>query len=147
MQSGQAFLPVQVDFCMSQDVSSNGTAGVVDGWRVLLTPLQRALVPPPMCAVAAVFHQPVQCIAFGDHDGNEVCWQTHMTHSCSLPTLSQASEISKSLSKAVLHGWLHTVTALYAVLHPVEKTSFLAAAAAVQTPALSHSCSHTCGGQ
>lgn len=58
---------------MSQDVSSKGTAGVVDGCRVLLTPLQRALVPPPMCAVAAVFSHPVQCVAFGNHDGNEVC--------------------------------------------------------------------------
>ena len=67
-------MAVQVEFCMSQDVSRSGTAAVVDGCQVLLTPLQRALVPPPMCAVAAVFHQPVQCVAFGTHEGNEVCF-------------------------------------------------------------------------
>ena len=53
-------------------VSSNGTAAVIDGAQVLLTPLQRALVPPPLCAVAAVFPQPVQCLAFGQHQGHEV---------------------------------------------------------------------------
>lgn len=75
MQHAQAFIAVQVEFCMSQDVSSIGTAAVVDGHQVLLTPLQRALVPPPICAVAAVFHQPVQCVAFGTQEGNEVCFE------------------------------------------------------------------------
>lgn len=73
VQHAQPFTAAQVEFCVSQDVSSSGTAAVVDGCQVLLTPLQRALVPPPMCAVAAVFHQPVQCVAFGAHEGNEVC--------------------------------------------------------------------------
>ena len=57
---------------MRQTVSPKGTAAVVDGCQVLLTPLQRAVVPPPMCAVAATFHQPVQCLAFGEHAGHEV---------------------------------------------------------------------------
>ena len=74
MQDTQAVIAVQVDLCMNHSVSTNGTAAVVDGCRVLLTPLQRALLPPPMCAVVAVYHQPVQCIAFGSHEGNEVCF-------------------------------------------------------------------------
>ena len=65
-------MAMQVEFCMRQNVSINGTAAVVDGSQVLLTPLQRAVVPPPMCAVAASFHGGVQCLAFGDHQGNEV---------------------------------------------------------------------------
>ena len=63
---------MQVEFCMKQNVSINGTAAVVDGAQVLLTPLQRELVPPPMCAVAVSFPQAVQCLAFGSHQGNEV---------------------------------------------------------------------------
>lgn len=63
---------LQVELSMDCIVSSNGTAAVVDGSTVLLTPLQRALVPPPMCAVAAVFPHPVQCLAFGEHQGCEV---------------------------------------------------------------------------
>ncbi|KAA6419594.1 MAG: elongator complex 1-like [Trebouxia sp. A1-2] len=62
----------QVDLAMERTVSSSGTAAVVDGATLLLTPLQRALVPPPMCAVAAVFPHPMQCLAFGNHQGNEV---------------------------------------------------------------------------
>ena len=73
IEDAQAVMAVQVDLCMGPSVSSNGTAAVVDGCRVLLTPLQRTLVPPPMCAVAAIFHQPVQSVAFGNHQGNEVC--------------------------------------------------------------------------
>ena len=70
-------------------VSSNGTAAVVDGSTVLLTPLQRALVPPPMCAVAAVFPQPVQCLAFGEHQGREVrpsfCKASYLLPACCCP--------------------------------------------------------------
>ena len=57
---------------MKPCVSNNGTAAVVDGATVLLTPLQRALVPPPMCSVAAVFPQAVQCLAFTEYLGDEV---------------------------------------------------------------------------
>lgn len=63
---------VQVDFMMGNLVSNKGTAAVVDGSQVLMTPLQRALIPPPMCAAAAHFAAPVQCCAFGQHEGNEV---------------------------------------------------------------------------
>ncbi|DBA88250.1 hypothetical protein WJX77_011440 [Trebouxia sp. C0004] len=62
----------QVDLAMERTVSRSGTAAVVDGATLLLTPLQRALVPPPMCAVAAVFPHSVQCLAFGTHQGHEV---------------------------------------------------------------------------
>jgi hypothetical protein len=63
---------VKVDLAMERTVSSSGTAAVVDGATLQLTPLQRALVPPPMCAVAAVLPHPVQCLAFGNHQGHEV---------------------------------------------------------------------------
>jgi hypothetical protein len=75
---------VKVDLAMERTVSNSGTAAVVDGATLLLTPLQRALVPPPMCAVAAVFPHPVQCLAFGTHQGHEVkpfllaCWLLHV---------------------------------------------------------------------
>ena len=75
---------------MTHNVSTKGTAAVVDGCQVLLTPLQRALVPPPMCAVAAVFHQPVQCVAFGDHEGNEVHFGA-----CHLPVLDSLAAAHK----------------------------------------------------
>lgn len=63
---------LQIELCMDACVSEKGTAAVVDGSRVLLTPLQRVLVPPPMCAVAAVFPNAVQSLAFGEHEGCEV---------------------------------------------------------------------------
>ena len=63
---------LQVELCMERCVSESGTAAVVDGTNVLLTPVQRALVPPPMCAVAAVLPSPVQCLAFGGNQGREV---------------------------------------------------------------------------
>ena len=75
---------VKVDLAMERTVSSSGTAAVVDGATLLLTPLQRALVPPPMCAVAAIFSHPVQCLAFGTYQGHEVqpfllaSWLLHM---------------------------------------------------------------------
>lgn len=62
----------QVELYMDRCVSNNGTAAVVDGNTVLINPLQRALVPPPMCAVALQFPGPVQCLAFGEHEGCEV---------------------------------------------------------------------------
>lgn len=63
---------LQLDLAMDRLVSNRGTAVVVDGARLLVTPLQRALVPPPMCAAAADLPAPVQCCAFGQHNGNEV---------------------------------------------------------------------------
>ena len=64
---------LQIDLMMDNLVSDHGTAAVVDGGRVLITPLQRALIPPPMCAAAADFPGPVQCCAFGEHQGTQVC--------------------------------------------------------------------------
>ena len=63
---------MQVDLMMGNLVSNKGTAAVVDRSQVLISPLQRALIPPPMCAAAADFPAPVQCCAFGQHEGNEV---------------------------------------------------------------------------
>ena len=65
-------LTLQIDLMMDNLVSDKGTAAVVDGGRLLVTPLQRALIPPPMCAAAADFPGPVQCCAFGEHEGDEV---------------------------------------------------------------------------
>ena len=100
MQAAQAVTAVQVDLCMNHNVSTSGTAAVVDGCRVLLTPLQRALVPPPMSAVAADFHQPVQCIAFGNHQGNEVCFAAYY------------SSVLESLAAAQAHAWMGSPTSL-----------------------------------
>lgn len=47
-------------FGQAPAVSHLGTAAVVDGSHVLITPLRHALVPPPMCAVRVV------CEAAGD---------------------------------------------------------------------------------
>lgn len=92
---------VKVDLAMERTVSSSGTAAVVDGATLLLTPLQRALVPPPMCAVAAVFPHPMQCLAFGNHQGNEVkpfllaCWLLHVC--CSFVTASHGHRSACSI--------------------------------------------------
>jgi hypothetical protein len=47
-------------------VSAKGTAAVVDGPRLLLTPLRHSLVPPPMCAAAAELPAPVAALALGE---------------------------------------------------------------------------------
>jgi hypothetical protein len=47
-------------------VSAKGTAVVVDGRRLLMTPLRHALVPPPMCAAAAELPAPAVALALGD---------------------------------------------------------------------------------
>ncbi len=48
-------------------------AAVVDGARLLLTPLQHEVVPPPLCTAVALCAAPVQSVSFwtGD-DGCEV---------------------------------------------------------------------------
>ncbi|KAK9808650.1 hypothetical protein WJX72_001296 [[Myrmecia] bisecta] len=53
-------------------ISLRGTAAVVDGTRVLLTPLGQGLVPPPMCATAVSFAAPVQAVALRDMGQFEV---------------------------------------------------------------------------
>jgi IKI3 family len=44
--------------------SRRGTAAVVDGARLLLTPLQHELVPPPMASVVTACPAPVQSVSF-----------------------------------------------------------------------------------
>lgn len=55
---------MQVSFDLSHTVSSLGTVAVVDGTELQITPLRHTIVPPPLCAVTARFHSPVQCLAF-----------------------------------------------------------------------------------
>ncbi|GBF99867.1 hypothetical protein Rsub_12507 [Raphidocelis subcapitata] len=50
-------------------VSARGTAAVVDGCDVLLTPFSRSNAPPPLCAARARFPRPVAALAFLDDDG------------------------------------------------------------------------------
>ena len=54
---------VQVQIGTGLAVSALGTAAVIDGCQVLLTPLRRCVVPPPLCAVTARFQAPVQLLA------------------------------------------------------------------------------------
>ena len=63
---------LQIDFVREVSVSRRGTAAVVDGARLLLTPLRHTLVPPPMCAVTARSNAPVTSVAFCDHGPCEV---------------------------------------------------------------------------
>ena len=43
-----------IDFVLDAVPSALGTAAVVDGARLLVTPLRLCVVPPPMCEVAVV---------------------------------------------------------------------------------------------
>jgi len=53
------------DFCWDTNVSSSLTTAVVlDGSSLLLTPFEKAIVPPPMCAYKIVFSSPVVHVAF-----------------------------------------------------------------------------------
>lgn len=55
------------------DCSARGTVAVVDGARVLLTPLRLALVPPPLASLAVSLPAPAVCVALRDCGGAEVC--------------------------------------------------------------------------
>ena len=55
------------------DCSARGTAAVVDGGRVLLTPLRLALVPPPLASLAVSLPAPAHCVALRDCGGAEAC--------------------------------------------------------------------------
>jgi elongator complex protein 1 len=50
-------------------VSALGTAAVVDGASVLLTPLRLAVTPPPMAAAALALPAPAACLALRDAGG------------------------------------------------------------------------------
>ena len=54
------------------DVSAYGTVGVIDGNSVLITPMRRCAVPPPLCAVKLVCGRPIACMLFSRvADGRE----------------------------------------------------------------------------
>ena len=53
-------------------VSRRGTVAVVDGDKLLLTPLRHVVVPPPMAAVTAHTSAPVDRVAFCDSADVEV---------------------------------------------------------------------------
>ena len=70
---------MQVQLGTGLAVSALGTAAVIDGCEVLLTPLRRCVVPPPLCAVTARFKAPVQLLALLDGAPSEVksVWSFH----------------------------------------------------------------------
>ncbi|KAL4420046.1 hypothetical protein ABPG77_007485 [Micractinium sp. CCAP 211/92] len=61
----------QLQFSRQPTVSRRGTAVVVDGSTLLLTPLRHTVVPPPMCAAAAALPAPVSCLAVRDFGEDE----------------------------------------------------------------------------
>jgi elongator complex protein 1 len=56
--TGEGFVSF-ISFTWESCVSSYGTAAVVDGSSVLLTPLRQSIVPPPLCAAAVACPAPV----------------------------------------------------------------------------------------
>lgn len=59
-------LPPQLRYVRQATVSARGTAVVVDGAALLLTPLRHTVVPPPLCAAAAALPAAVACVAIRD---------------------------------------------------------------------------------
>ena len=55
-------------------MSELGTAAVIDGCHLLITPLRHVVVPPPLCAVTADFDSPIQSLAFLNGHESEVSW-------------------------------------------------------------------------
>ena len=53
--------------------SQNGTAAVVDGSKLLVTPLRTSAVPPPLCAVVLEASAPILCIGHRQGTPSEVC--------------------------------------------------------------------------
>ena len=53
---------LQVTMDLQSSTSEQGTAAVVDGSRLLVTPLRIAAVPPPLSAVTLEAQAPVVCI-------------------------------------------------------------------------------------
>lgn len=58
-------------------VSPRGTAAVIDGCDVLVTPLQHAVVPPPMCAARIRCSAAVIALAWGHIDVSPVTEAEH----------------------------------------------------------------------
>jgi elongator complex protein 1 len=62
-----------VRFGLEACASERGTAAVIDGRRLLLTPLRLALVPPPLAAAELRAPAPACCVALRSHGAAEVC--------------------------------------------------------------------------
>lgn len=58
-------------FVWAPCTSALGTAAVVDGAAVLLTPLRESIVPPPLCAAAVALPAPPLAIALRSHSTTE----------------------------------------------------------------------------
>ena len=70
--SSRLCMHAQVDFSYEPTVSARGTAAVVDGRRLMLTPLRLSVLPPPLCSVQALLPAPISHVAFCDHGSCEV---------------------------------------------------------------------------
>lgn len=63
---------LQVTLDMQSSASERGTAAVVDGNRLLVTPLRIAAVPPPLSAVVLEAQAPIVCIGHRHGGSSEV---------------------------------------------------------------------------
>ena len=68
----ECYVSKQVSFGVQNCVSERGTAAVIDGAKLLVTPLRLAIVPPPLSAVALLAPAPVSCVAIRDFAEAEV---------------------------------------------------------------------------
>ena len=64
--------PLQVSMDLQSSTSERGTAAVIDGSRLLVTPLRRAAVPPPLSAVVLEAQAPVLCVTHRHGCASEV---------------------------------------------------------------------------
>ena len=64
---------LQVRIALHSSTSQNGTAAVVDGSKLLVTPLRTSAVPPPLCAVVLEASAPILCIGHRQGTPSEVC--------------------------------------------------------------------------
>lgn len=71
-----------LSFGFDVDCSARGTAAVVDGARVLLTPLRLVVLPPPLASVAVTLPAPAACVALRDAGGAEVSRPEHVYDCC-----------------------------------------------------------------
>eukprot|EP00288_Rhodomonas_lens_P013321 CAMPEP_0177706240 /NCGR_PEP_ID=MMETSP0484_2-20121128/9121_1 /TAXON_ID=354590 /ORGANISM="Rhodomonas lens, Strain RHODO" /LENGTH=1245 /DNA_ID=CAMNT_0019217691 /DNA_START=54 /DNA_END=3791 /DNA_ORIENTATION=- len=62
----------------------------IDGQRLLLTPLGKMIVPPPMCAAAASFPAPITSLAWGPGGRLAVVTSDGSLHQCEPPFLNAA---------------------------------------------------------
>lgn len=57
---------------LQSSTSERGTAAVIDGSRLLVTPLRRTAVPPPLSAVVLEALAPVLCVTHRHGSSSEV---------------------------------------------------------------------------